>query len=54
MLEEVRCGQCRRKLPMDVVGITYSVGGGSKPRSQTGELIIRNREAGFGGNLSLL
>lgn len=40
-------------LPMDVVGITYSVGG-PESRKQTGELIIRNREAGFGGNLSLL
>lgn len=41
-------------LPMDVVGIKYSVGGGNRPHTQTGELIIRNREAGFGGNLSLL
>lgn len=40
-------------LPMDVVGITYSVGG-PETRKQTGELIIRNRDDGFGGNLSLL
>lgn len=41
-------------LPFDVVGITYSVGGAGKPRNRTGELVIRNRERGFGGNLSLL
>lgn len=40
-------------LPMDVVGITYTVGGSGKA-GRTGELIIRNREGGFGGNLSLL
>lgn len=40
-------------LPMEAVGITYSVGGGANSQAAQ-ELIIRNREDGFGGNLSLL
>lgn len=38
-------------LPMETVGIKYTVGGGHAARQ---ELIIRNREEGWGGNLSLL
>lgn len=49
MMREVFAG-----LPMDVVGIKYTVGNRHGEARQTGELIIRNREQGFGGNLSLL
>lgn len=38
-------------LPMESVPIKYTVGGGQAARQ---ELIIRNRENGWGGNLSLL
>ncbi len=40
-------------LPMEAVPITYSVGGGANSQAAQ-ELIIRSREDGFGGNLSLL
>lgn len=40
-------------LPMETVGITYTVGGGGKS-GRVGELIIRNREDGFGGQVALL
>lgn len=39
-------------LPMDVVELAYSVGGGGKA-DRTPELIIRSSEEGFGGNLKL-
>lgn len=39
-------------LPTEMVSILYTVGGGAGVQRQ--ELIIRNRETGFGGNLRLL
>lgn len=41
-------------LPMDMVGIKYSVAGAGREHKQTGELIIRSKEEGFNGQADLL
>lgn len=45
--------QAFKGLPMREVGIKYSCGNGQDKRKESTELIIRNCEDGWGGNLRL-